>query len=75
KLQSAGMVSCGVCGDPHVEIGIMGARVRPARYAATAPAAQVELPAAPSLSAPAFEMDKAVSDLINQIEANSVYVG
>ncbi|MDP2518080.1 DUF1178 family protein [Shimia thalassica] len=75
KLKSAGMVSCAVCGDPHVEKAIMAPRVRPARNAATAPAPQAEQPAAPSLSAPANEMEKAVSDLKKQIEANSDYVG
>ena len=68
-LQSAGHVACPVCGNPSVDKVLMAPAVRPARTAAVAP------PAAPNLSAPETDVEKALAALRAQVEANSEYVG
>ncbi|WP_370228171.1 DUF1178 family protein [Cognatishimia sp.] len=70
KLKTAGMLSCAVCGDAHVEKAIMAPRVRPARSAA-APQKEPETP----LSAPASPAEQALVELKKQVEENSDYVG
>lgn len=65
-LQSAGQVSCPVCGSPEVEKELMAPTVRPSRKAAAAK---------PDLSAPASELEEKLAALKKQIEENSEYVG
>ncbi len=65
-LQSAGQVSCPVCGSPEVEKELMAPAVRPSRKAAAAK---------PDLSAPASELEEKLAALKKQIEENSEYVG
>ncbi|WP_270728365.1 DUF1178 family protein [Shimia sp. Alg240-R146] len=78
KLKAAGMVTCAICGDSHVEKAMMSPRVRPARTAATAKSSQEPAPAEPaaaSLSQPATEAEVALKKLRKQVEDNSDYVG
>lgn len=76
KLKAAGMVVCTVCGSTNVEKAIMAPRVRPARTASTQSEPSSEQPsAAPSLSTPTNETERAISELKRKIEANSEYVG
>ena len=78
KLARAGMISCVICGGTQVEKAIMTPRVRPARKAVSsdpAPQDQTSQPVAGSLSPPASELEKAVSELRKQVEANADYVG
>ncbi|MGR3714770.1 MAG: DUF1178 family protein [Shimia sp.] len=86
KLKAAGMVTCAICGDTHVEKAMMAPRVRPARSAATqpsetprpedaAPSAQQAAPKRTDLSAPTSDAEAALASLRKQIEENSDYVG
>lgn len=85
KLAKAGMVSCVECGSSQVEKAIMTPRVRPARSAVTTGVSEHQqavplgdVPTQPkpgSLSQPASELEKAVSELRKQVESNSDYVG
>lgn len=65
-LQSAGQVTCPVCGSTTVEKDLMAPAVRPARQAADA---------RPDLSAPASDLEAKIAALKRQIEENSEYVG
>lgn len=78
KLQGAGLVACTMCGSTKVEKALMAPRVRPSRKAAAEPAAPAEVPTAPqqtTLSSPSSELEKAITALKQQVEANSDYVG
>lgn len=82
KLKAAGMVTCSVCGDMHVEKALMAPRVRPARNARTAqPDPSPAPPPAPSpaapgpLKAPSGTAEQALVKLRQQVESNSDYVG
>ena len=68
RLLTAGHVTCAVCGSAEVSKVLMAPSVRPGRKAAPAPAA-------PSLSEPASDAEKAITAMRRQIEANSDYVG
>lgn len=72
KLAAAGMVSCAVCGSAGVEKAIMTPRVRPAR-AASQPTPDPSEQG--SLSQPANDAEKAMTELRRKIEENSDYVG
>ncbi|MDO8884954.1 MAG: DUF1178 family protein [Pseudotabrizicola sp.] len=65
-LRAAGHVTCAICGSKDVEKLLMAPAVRPARAAATAPAA---------LSQPETDVEQAIAALRAQVEANSEYVG
>ena len=74
KLKKAGMVTCAICGSPHVEKAIMAPRVTASRDKAK------ETPAPPAaakgpLSAPASAAEQAMVDLKKKIEESSEYVG
>lgn len=83
KLAAAGMVTCAVCGSSEVEKAIMTPRVRPGRKAVSAvgepeqvqPQAPAPAPAAPVLSEPSGEAEKALAELKKKVEENSDYVG
>ncbi|SFR57992.1 DUF1178 family protein [Litoreibacter janthinus] len=64
KLQTAGMVTCAVCGDTEVKKSIMAPRVRTSEATSETP-----------LSAPASPAEQALRELRTQIEANSENVG
>lgn len=75
KLQSAGLVSCAICGSGKVKKSIMAPRVTTSRTKASAPAV-AEAPApAPSLSEPASPAEQAIAEMRKQVEKNSTYVG
>ena len=74
KLKAAGMVTCSICGDPHVEKAMMAPRVRPARKAA-APRPDAETPPVGPLSQPSSEIEQALAHMKKQVEDNSDYVG
>ncbi|SEO52838.1 hypothetical protein SAMN04490248_106140 [Salinihabitans flavidus] len=72
KLQSAGMVSCSVCGDSKVEKALMAPAVRSGRDAP--PAAPQAEPPRP-LSQPQGPAEQAMAELRKTIETSSDYVG
>lgn len=91
KLVEANMVACTQCGSTQVEKALMAPRVSPGRKAAmpaeaepspsdrpavtpAVPVPQTPQQAAP-LSAPASDLEKAITELKKQVEANSDYVG
>lgn len=75
KLQSAGLVSCAICGSGKVKKSIMAPRVTTSRTKASAPAV-AEAPApTPSLSEPASPAEQAIAEMRKQVEKNSTYVG
>ncbi|MER5171722.1 DUF1178 family protein [Thioclava sp. GXIMD2076] len=65
-----GLVTCAVCGSADVSKSLMAPSVQSPRKMAAAPAQK-----APSLSAPASEMEAAMAKLREHIEKNSDYVG
>lgn len=70
KLQKAGMITCGVCGQGGVEKAIMSPRVKSSDKTAN------EVPEAENpLSAPLSQAEQALRDLRTKIEANSEDVG
>ena len=75
KLKAAGMVTCAVCGETHVEKAMMAPRVRPARSKAAKPAEQPAAPTPAPLTEPAYEAEAALTNLRKQVEDNSDYVG
>ncbi|TCL09993.1 hypothetical protein BXY66_2061 [Shimia isoporae] len=76
KLKAAGMVTCAVCGDKHIQKAMMAPRVRPARDAAAQPSSQEPVAPPPTqLSEPANEAEAALAKLRKQVEENSDYVG
>lgn len=68
-LQSAGQLSCPVCGGGEITKELMAPAVRPARKAEAA------VPARPDLSEPGSELERQIAALRKQIEENSEYVG
>ncbi|WP_172296532.1 DUF1178 family protein [Pseudoruegeria sp. HB172150] len=72
SLKAAGMVVCPECGSTEVEKTLMAPRVRPARKAAPAPAAETKETA---LTKPANEVEEKLAELRKHVEANSDYVG
>jgi hypothetical protein len=68
-LVRAGHVSCPSCGSTEVGKALMAPRVRPARKAAAAPAAERPL------AAPASDVEEALAALRREVEKNSDYVG
>lgn len=75
KLKAAGMVSCAICGDSHVEKAMMAPRVRPARNASGKPQAETAEQAPAPLSQPSSELEQALAHMRKEVEANSDYVG
>ena len=73
-LRQAGQLSCPVCGSTAVDKSLMAPTVRPARKAATPPAAEKAAPHGP-LREPQNELEAAIAEMRRQIEANSEYVG
>lgn len=68
KLLAQDMVTCSVCGSPHVKKAVMAPRVRASRDKAK--------PAAPGpLSGPASPAEQALAELRRKIEANTEDVG
>ena len=63
KLNSAGMVSCSLCGSVQVEKAIMAPRVRTSKQQT------------PSLKAENSPAEQALKELRNYVEKNSDYVG
>lgn len=74
KLNSAGLVSCAICGSDTVKKAIMAPRVRPARSSAKALEATETQPDRP-LSHPASPAEQAITEMRKKIEANSENVG
>ena len=72
KLQTAGMVTCAVCGSTSVKKSIMAPRVSTSRNKS---AATPEVPPVPSLTEPSSPAEKAIAEMRKQVEANSTYVG
>ncbi len=64
KLHAAGMVSCTVCGSPHVEKSLMAPTVRASRDTVARPLSGEKSPA-----------EQALSELKKKIEHTSEYVG
>lgn len=67
KLQTAGQLTCAVCGTASVEKAIMAPRVNVPKNTAA--------PAEPSLKAPMSDAETAIKQLRDHIEANSEDVG
>ncbi|HHI69581.1 MAG TPA: DUF1178 family protein [Rhodobacteraceae bacterium] len=74
KLHSAKMVACPTCASTAVEKAIMAPRVRTARKAAQTPQPDNQQPDAP-LTTPQNDVERAITELKSQVEANSEYVG
>ena len=74
KLHSAKMVACPTCASTSVEKAIMAPRVRTARKAAQTPQPDNQQPDAP-LTTPQNDVERAITELKSQVEANSEYVG
>ncbi|WP_323786174.1 DUF1178 family protein [Thalassovita sp.] len=81
KLNTAGLVTCSICGSSDVEKAIMAPRVRPSRNTQSA---QPDTPSTtplpddapnPSLSTPANPAEQALAELKRKIEETSEYVG
>ena len=71
KLQSAGMVSCAVCGVSEVEKDLMAPRVSAGKTEAPSAPAKPD----PPLSGPASPAEQALRELREAVEKNSDYVG
>lgn len=71
KLQTAGMLTCAVCGVAQVEKVLMAPAVRPARKIAETSGSKGPGP----LSAPATPAEQMIADMREKVEANSEYVG
>ncbi|WP_435141926.1 DUF1178 family protein [Pseudopelagicola sp. nBUS_19] len=71
KLQSSGMVTCSVCGDPNVEKAMMAPRVSHARTEAAPKLPTKDRP----LSSPGNPTQQALAELRRKVEDNSDYVG
>lgn len=65
KLRKTSMIACTGCGSTRVEKSLMAPKVTPARQKA----------AAPVLTKPKNEGEKAIADMRDQVEKNSEYVG
>ncbi len=75
KLSAAGMVTCAVCGCEKVEKAVMTPRVRPARNAVAKTAPDKPAPDQISMTTPAPEIEKILSELRRKVEETSDYVG
>lgn len=75
KLQSAGMISCAICGSVAVKKSIMAPRVTTSRSKSGEPAEPKKQPPLPSLSEPASPAEQAIAEMRKQVEKNSTYVG
>ncbi|PYG26492.1 DUF1178 family protein [Pelagimonas varians] len=74
KLQSAGHVTCAVCGSAKVAKAMMAPRVNKVAKV-VAPKPEPIPDKTPSLSAPNSEAEQAIANLKQHVEANSDYVG
>jgi hypothetical protein len=74
-LAASGHLACPVCGDTVVSKTLMAPSVRPARKASGAASAVDTPPQRPDLSTPASDLEKVMSEMRRQVEANSDYVG
>ena len=68
-LERAGHLTCVICGTDQVSKSLMAPRV------STAKAAPVQDAAVPVLSNPQSDVERAVQELRQKVEANSDYVG
>jgi hypothetical protein len=64
KLETAGLLTCAVCGSGDVVRAIMAPQVSPSRSKAVAP-----------LSEPASPAEQAITEMLKKVEAESVDVG
>ena len=77
-LEASGHLSCAICGNQEVSKSLMAPRVRTAKKAAMQAEPAEGLPqdaAVPVLSTPQSDVEKAVAELREKVEANSDYVG
>lgn len=79
-LATSGHLSCAVCGSGEVQKSLMTPRVRTAKKAAAVadsprPAEDHPAPSVPVLSTPQSDVEKAVEELRQKVEATSDYVG
>ncbi len=77
-LEASGHLSCAVCGNQEVGKSLMAPRVRRVKKAALHAEPAEGLPqetAVPVLSTPQSDVEKAVAELRQKVEANSDYVG
>ena len=75
KLQSAGMVTCAICGSAKVKKSVMAPRVSTSRAKAPSVDETPEAAPVPSLSEPASPAEQAIAEMRKQVEKNSTYVG
>lgn len=68
SLQSAGHVTCAICGEAQVEKALMAPAVAHVE-------AHVGAPPRPDLTAPQSQLQVAMAEMRRQVEANSEYVG
>ena len=74
KLAAAGHLACSVCGSGEVVKSLMAPKVRPARSAAQAGAAQDDQQPV-ALGAPESAAQAALEEMRKRVEENSDYVG
>ena len=75
KLQSAGMVTCAICGSAKVKKSVMAPRVSTSRAKAPSVDETPEAAPVPSLSEPGSPAEQAIAEMRKQVEKNSTYVG
>ena len=75
KLQSAGLLTCAICGAPQVNKVLMAPTVRPARATAQKKEASQGNQTSGPLSTPASPEEQKIAELRRSVEANSEYVG
>lgn len=75
-LERSGHLSCVICGSAEVKKSLMAPQVRTAKKAAQSPDAGAASNASvPVLSNPQSDVERAVQELRQKVEANSDYVG
>ena len=77
-LEKSGHLSCAICGNADVSKSLMAPRVRTAKNAAQPQEegeASAPEPALPVLSNPQSDVERAVDELRQKVEATSDYVG
>jgi len=75
KLQTAGMVTCAICGSAKVKKSIMAPRVSTSRSKVAPVEDDPKTAPVPSLTKPANPAEQAIADMRKQVEKNSTYVG
>jgi hypothetical protein len=74
KLKAGGMVACPACGSTEVRKSLMSPGVRPGRAKAETPPKEKEA-GKPRPLAARSELERKLTELRRQVEANSDYVG